>query len=96
VKVSPEHLEALRQLRKQVNPGSSGMTARNRARLRQFDDPVNVARLVNLPETIMRRLAAEGRPTYNAAIRAQAALTAAGPLDPYRSRLSVPHPTSGD
>jgi integrase len=77
VKVSPEHLEALRQLRKQVNPGSSGMTARNRARLRQFDDPVNVARLVNLPETIMRRLAAEGRPTYNAAIRAQAALAIA-------------------
>jgi hypothetical protein len=49
VKVPPEHLEALRQqLRKQVNPGTAGMTARNRALLRQFD-PANVTRLVNLP-----------------------------------------------
>ena len=77
MKVSPEHLEALRQLRKQVNPESPGMTARNRARLRQFDDPVNVARLINLPETIVRRLAAEDRPTYNAAIRMQSALAIA-------------------
>ena len=77
VKVSPEHLEALRQLRKKVNPGCSGMTARNRARLRQFDDPVNVARLVNLPETIMRRVLAESGLTYNGAIRAQSALAIA-------------------
>ena len=76
VKVSPEHLEALRQLRKKVNPGCSGMTARNRARLRQFDDPVNVARLVNLPETIVRRVLAESL-TYNGAIRAQSALAIA-------------------
>jgi integrase len=76
VKVSPEHLEALRQLRKKVNPGCSGMTVRNRARLRQFDDPVNVARLVNLPETIVRRVLADS-PTYNGAIRAQSALAIA-------------------
>ena len=77
VKVPPEHLEALRQLRKQVDPGNSGMTPRNRARLRQFDDPINVARLVNLPETIMRRLAAEQRPSYNGAVRAQSAVAIA-------------------
>jgi integrase len=77
VKVPTEHLEALRQLRKQVDPGNPGMTARNRARLRQFDDPVNVARLINLPETIVRRLAAESPPSYNAAIRAQAAVAIA-------------------
>ena len=52
------------------------MTARNRARLRQFDDPVNVARLVNLPETIVRRVLAESL-TYNGAIRAQSALAIA-------------------
>jgi integrase len=73
VKVSPEHLEALRQLRKQVNPGTTGMTARNRARLRPFDDPVNIARLIKLPDTILRRMLAES-PTYNGAIRAQSAL----------------------
>lgn len=77
VKAPIEHLEALRQLRKQVDPGNSGMTRRNRTRLRQFDDPVNVARLVNLPETIMRRLAAEELPTYSGAIRAQSALAIA-------------------
>jgi integrase len=76
VKVSPEHLEALRQLRKKVNPGCSGMTPRNPARLRQFDDPVNVTRLVNLPDTIARRVLAES-PTYNGAIRAQSALAIA-------------------
>jgi integrase len=76
VKVPSEHLEALRQLRKQVNPGATGMTARNRARLRQFD-PANVTRLVNLPEKIARRLLAEETPTYNEAIRMQSALAIA-------------------
>jgi integrase len=76
VKVSPEHLEALRQLRKQVNPGTTGMTARNRARLRQFD-PANVKRLVDLPEKIVRRLSVERPPTYNEAIRVQSAVVIA-------------------
>jgi hypothetical protein len=50
VKVPPEHLEALRQqLRKQVNPGTAGMTARNRALLRQIDP---ATRLVNLPRKL--------------------------------------------
>ena len=58
--------------------GAAAVSTRNttalseNARLRQFDDPVNVARLVNLPETIVRRVLAESL-TYNGAIRAQSA-----------------------
>ena len=42
VKVSPSHLETLRGMRRQMDPGQTGLTARNRARLRQFDDAENV------------------------------------------------------
>ena len=37
-------------------PKNTGMTARNRARLRQFDDPENLRRLIDLPEAILRAL----------------------------------------
>jgi integrase len=76
-KVPPNQLAELQHLRKQVDPGHSGMTVRNRARLRQFDDPVNVARLVNLHETIAYRLRGIERPGYNEAIRMQSALALA-------------------
>jgi integrase len=77
VKVPPEQLEALRRLRKPLAPGSTGMTDRNRARLRQFDDPVIVTRLVNLPTAIMRQQIGEDPPSYNAAVRVQSALAIA-------------------
>ena len=38
--------------------------------------------LVNLPETIMRRLAAEQRPSYNGAVRAQSAVAIATAVQP--------------
>ena len=76
VKVPPEQLEALRQLRKRLDPGTPGMTVRNRARLRQFDDPVNLARLLDLPEAIART-AINGSPTYANAIRMQSAVAIA-------------------
>ena len=41
VKAPQEQIEALRDIRRQVDPKNSGMTERNRARLRQFDDPEN-------------------------------------------------------
>jgi integrase len=77
VKVPPEQLEALRQLRRQVDPGQTGMTERNRARLRQFDDPVNVRRLINLPQAIVHRLPRNDAPGYNDAVRVQSALAIA-------------------
>ena len=43
VKAPTEQIEALRAIRREVDPKSTGMTERNRARLRQFDDPENLA-----------------------------------------------------
>jgi hypothetical protein len=76
-KVPADHLEALRKLRPQVDPGKGEMTERNRTRLRVFDDPVNVEHLINLPETIVRPLARLPDPGYNDAVRAQTALAIA-------------------
>jgi integrase len=74
VKAPPEQIEALRNLRRQVDPKSSGMTERNRARLRQFDDPENVRRLLRLPDEILRALPRSRPPTYTEAARVQSAL----------------------
>jgi hypothetical protein len=76
-KVPTDHLDALRALRRRVDPGKGDMTERNRMRLRVFDDPVNVERLVNLPESTMRSLARLPHPGYNDAVRAQTALAIA-------------------
>jgi len=50
------------------------MTARNRARLRQFDDPENLRRLIDLPQAIVRALPRQGPPSYAHALRVQSAL----------------------
>lgn len=49
-KVPTDQLDELRALSRQINPGKGDMTERNRTRLRVFDDPLNVERLVNLPK----------------------------------------------
>jgi len=53
------------------------MTERNRKRLRVFNDPVNVERLVNLPERMMRSVARLPDPGYNDAVRMQTAVAIA-------------------
>jgi integrase len=75
--VPVDHLEALRDMRREVDPGKGDMTERNRMRLRVFDDPVNVRHLVNLPASIMRSVARSPKPGYNDAIRAQTAIAIA-------------------
>src|SRR5262249_30620854 len=77
VKVPAHHLEALKKLRVQVDPGKGEMTERNRTRLRVFDDPVNVESLINLPESMIRSVARLKEPGYNDAVRAQTALAIA-------------------
>jgi hypothetical protein len=62
VKASQEQMEALRDIRHQVDPKNSGMTERNRSRLRQFDDPENVRRLIRLPEEVFRSLPQTAEP----------------------------------
>ena len=77
VRVPEAHLQRLRAMCKQVDPGQSGMTERNRARLRQFDDDTNIARLINLPESIARSLPTNGPLTYQQAILMQSAVAIA-------------------
>jgi integrase len=74
VKAPAEQIAALQAIRRQVDPQSTGMTERNRARLRQFDDPENLSRLINLPETIRRSMPGTGSVSYAAAHRVQLAL----------------------
>jgi hypothetical protein len=74
VKSPSKQIAALQAIRRQVDPQDTGMTERNRARLRQFDDPENLRRLINLPETIWRSMSRTGPVSYAAAIRVQSAL----------------------
>jgi site-specific recombinase XerD len=74
VKAPAEQIAALQVIRRQVDPKDSGMTARNRARLRQFDDHENRKRLINLPQAILSALPRSGTPSYDQAIRLQSAL----------------------
>ncbi|MGB8631325.1 MAG: hypothetical protein WCD69_18395, partial [Xanthobacteraceae bacterium] len=77
VKVPPDHLEALREIRGGINPGKGEMTERNRMRLRAFDDSVNVERLINLPTRMMRQVTRLPKPGYTDAVRAQTAVAIA-------------------
>jgi len=74
VKAPPEEIAELQAIRRTVDPKETGMTPRNRARLRQFDDPENLRRLVDLPKAIVRALPREGAPSYAQAMRVQSAL----------------------
>jgi integrase len=77
VKAPSEQIAALQVIRRQVDPQNTGMTEGNRARLRQFDDPENLRRLINLPETIRRSTPRTGSVAYAAAVRVQSALAIA-------------------
>ena len=74
VKAPAEQISELQAIRRTVYPKETGMTARNRARLRQFDDPENLRRLIDLPKAIVRALPRQGAPNYLQAIRVQSAL----------------------
>jgi integrase len=76
-KVPAKQLEALRKVRREVDPGRGEMTERNRTRLRAFDDQANVRRLINLPESIMRSVARLPKPGYNDAVHVQTAVAIA-------------------
>jgi integrase len=74
VKAPPEQIAELQAIRRTVDPKETGMTPRNRARLRQFDDPENLRRLIDLPKAIVRALPRQGALSYLQAMRVQAAL----------------------
>lgn len=62
VKVSPEHHLRLRRVAARVAVQSSGMTAKNRERLRPFDDEELVVDFVCLPDTIRKAVERDKRP----------------------------------
>jgi integrase len=55
VGVPADHLAELVAIRNRLDPGRHGMTEKNRATLRWFEDEALVARFLALPETISRR-----------------------------------------
>jgi integrase len=52
VKIDPEHLEQLQRICTRIKVKNRGLTEKNRRRLRQFDDSLNVSGLMHLPEQL--------------------------------------------
>jgi len=77
VNASEEDIEKLRALARSITPKVSGMTDKNRARLRQFDSDDAVQRLIGLPARVFDNLPAAGRLSPAQALRAQSALAIA-------------------
>jgi integrase len=72
VRVGAKHLDRLRAIVNRLNPARDGLSEKNNARLLPFDDPNNVAALLNLPAKLMT-LAARSRHPRDAAMQAQMA-----------------------
>ena len=72
-KVSPEHHTKLRRLAAHLAVQHSGMTAKNRERLRPFDDDNLVVEFVCLPDTIRKKVEGDKRPPHIKARQAQMA-----------------------
>jgi len=74
VKVSSQELAAIDAVVRRVAVERVGMTAKNRARLRVFDDPERVAALVNLPNTLLRAAQSGQYSEWRSAVLAQTAV----------------------
>lgn len=74
VGVDAEHLAELEALCNRLYTRQAGMTDANRERLRPFDDPENVSRLLNLPSELMAEAEGGGPPTEATALLAQTAV----------------------
>jgi hypothetical protein len=70
VGVEQHHLEQMAKIIRRIGPRQTGLTPKNRARLRPLDDPRNVRALLNLPTKLMD-LASRERRLYKAALLAQ-------------------------
>jgi len=74
VKVGAELKRKLATLCRKVATPNEGMSAKNRERLLQFEDPANVARLVALPIELMREALREENGRLRVALLAQTAV----------------------
>jgi integrase len=66
-------LDRIGGILRRLGPGRRGLTNKNRARLRPFDDPANVQALLRLPERLMA-MAARNRIPRAGALQAQMAV----------------------
>ena len=75
VKADPLVIRKLQRLKAKVSPKRRGLTEKNKAMLRQFDDLANVERLLMLPMDLMRTVAKlDNKKPREAALLAQAAV----------------------
>ncbi|WP_353209371.1 site-specific integrase [Sphingorhabdus sp.] len=73
VKVDEEHDRKMSALCKRVSVQTGGLTAKNRERLRPFDDPEHVRRFLCLPDTIRQHVERDKRAPAQKAVLAQMA-----------------------
>jgi integrase len=74
VKVDASSLAELKRLTSKLPLPASGLTAKNKASLRQFDDPEVLRRLINLPPVLWAEVKRETNPNFRTLAKAQAAL----------------------
>jgi integrase len=74
VKRPPTVLTELKRLTAKMPMPPAGMTPKNKASLRQFDDPAVLHRLVNLPNRLWAEVKREAKPNFRTLAKAQAAL----------------------
>ena len=74
VKAKADHVQALGGICRRLAIKNTGMTDKNRARLRQFDDPANVDALLSLPRRVLRQVQREDRGLRRDALRVMLAL----------------------
>ena len=87
VKVSKSHQDQLEAIRKNLDPGRHGMTEKNRATLRVFEDPNIVARFDSLPARVWSKAPRPEDMKVSDAVRLQVAfaieLQTFAPLRPH-------------
>lgn len=74
VRVDEEHLKGLKDLQHRMGPDRHGLTDKNRACLRQFDDDHNMALLLYLPSAMVETASKQPKDDVRAAVTAQVAL----------------------
>lgn len=72
--VPDDHLAELSAIRNRLNPGRHGMTEKNRATLRYFEDEAVIEKFLLLPENIRRRYGARALDNRVSAVKIQLAL----------------------
>ena len=78
MKLEPDLLTELKRLTGKVPMPASGLTPKNKASLRQFDDPAVLQRLIDLPNRLWVEVKREANPNFRTLAKAQVALGVAG------------------